>query len=84
MKLFGTLIQPIITYASEIWISDYKLDLLDDKYSFELVHLKSTFSLGVHNKTSNLGIFPVLLSMLKFTADLPRFHRTDCCISCIK
>ena len=53
-------------------ISDYKLDLLDDKYPFELVHLKSCiFSLGVHNKTSNLaakcelGRFPVLLSIVK-------------------
>ena len=51
MKHFDTLIQPILTYANEIWISDYKLDLLDDKYPFELVHLKSCkFSLGVHNK----------------------------------
>ena len=55
-KLFDTLIQPILTYASEIWISDYKIDLMDDKYPFELVHLKSCrFSLGVHNKTSNLA-----------------------------
>ena len=41
MKLFDILIQPILTYASEMLISDYKLDLLDDKYPFELVHLKS-------------------------------------------
>ena len=60
-----------MTYASEIWISDYKLDLLDDKYPFELVHLKSCkFSLAFHNKTSNLAAkceldrFPVLLSIL--------------------
>ena len=72
MKLFDTMIQPILTYASEIWISDYKLDLLDDKYPVELVHLKSCkFSLGVYNKTSNLAAkcelcrFPVLLSILK-------------------
>ena len=71
-KLFDTLIQPILTYASEIWISDYKIDLMDDKYPFELVHLKSCrFSLGVHNKTSNLasrcelGRFPILISILK-------------------
>ena len=67
MKLFDALIQPILTYASEIWISDYEQDLLDNKYPFELVHLKSCkFSLGVHNKTSNLeakfesGRFPVI------------------------
>ena len=71
-KLFDTLIQPILTYASEIWISDYKIDLMDDKYPCELVHLKSCrFSLGVHNKTSNLasrcelGRFPILVSILK-------------------
>ena len=36
LKLFDTLIQPILTYASEIWISDYKIDLMNDKYPFEL------------------------------------------------
>ena len=57
LKLFDTLIQPILTYASEIWISDFKLDFLNDKYPFELVHLKSCkLSLGVHNKTSNLAV----------------------------
>ena len=71
-KLFNTLIKPILTYASEIWISDCKKDLMDDTYPFELVHLKSCrFSVGVHNKTSNLasrcelGRFPILVSMLK-------------------
>ena len=78
MKLFDTLIQPNLTYASEIWISDYKLDLLDDKYPFESVHFKSCkFSLGVHNKTSNLaakcelGRFPFLLLILKL---VPGFY----------
>ena len=53
IKLCDTLIQPILTYGSEIWISDYKLDLLDDKYPFELVHLEfCKFSFGVHHKTS--------------------------------
>ena len=72
LKLFGSIIQPILTYASEIWISDYKIDLMNDKYPFELVHLKSCkFSLGVHNKTSNLATgcelnrLPVLISILK-------------------
>ena len=72
LKLFDILIQPILTYANEIWISDFKLDLLSDKYPFELVHLKSCkFSLGVHNKTSNLALkcelsrFPILLSIIK-------------------
>ena len=76
LKLFDTLIQPILTYASEIWISDFKLDLLSGKYPFELVHLKSCkFSLGVHNKTSNLAVkcelsrFPILLSILKLMHD---------------
>ena len=72
LKLFDSIIQPILTYASEIWISDYKIDLMNDKYPFELVHLKSCkFSLGVHNKTSNLATrcelnrLPVLISILK-------------------
>ena len=41
LKLFDTLIQRILTYASEIWISDYKIDLMNDMDPFELVHLKS-------------------------------------------
>ena len=69
LKLFDTLIQPILTYASEIWISDYKIDLMNDKYPFELVHLKSCkFSLGVHSKTSNLAtqsMYPILVTILK-------------------
>ena len=95
IKLFDTLIQPILTYASEIWISDYKLGFLDNKYPFELVHLKSCkFSLGVHNKTSNLaancelGRFSFYIQFLNlcmvFTADLPSFHPADCYISYIK
>ena len=72
LKLFDTLIQPILTYKSEIWISDYKIDLMNDKYSFELVHLKSCkFSLGVQSKTSNLATrcelrrYPILVTILK-------------------
>ena len=94
-KLFDTLIQPILTYANEIWISDFKLDLLSDKYLFELVHLKSCkFSLGVHNKTSNLAVkcklsrFPISPSVLKlcmaFITDLTSFHLTDCYIRYLK
>ena len=37
LKLFDTLIQPIFTYASEISISDYKIDLMNDNYPFELI-----------------------------------------------
>ena len=50
LKLFCTLIQPNLTYASEIWTSDFKFDLLNDKHPFELVNFKSCkFSPGVHN-----------------------------------
>ena len=35
LKLFDTLIMPILAYSSEIWISDFKIDILDNNYQFE-------------------------------------------------
>ena len=40
LKLFDTLISPILTYGCEIWISDYKIDMNNDSYPFESVQLK--------------------------------------------
>ena len=31
LKLFDTLIMSILTYSSEIWISDFKIDSADEK-----------------------------------------------------
>ena len=46
--------------------------IMNDKYSFELVHLKSSkFSIGVHSKTSNLATrcdlnrYPISVTILK-------------------
>lgn len=70
-KLFDTLIVPILTYGSEIWITDFKFDFLDNNFPFEKVHLKNCkYILGVHGKTSNyckceLGRFPIIISILK-------------------
>ena len=35
LKLFDTLIMHILTYSSVIYISDFKIDLLDNSYQFE-------------------------------------------------
>ena len=40
LKLFGTLIMPILTYSSAICFSDFKTDLLDNSYQFEKVHIR--------------------------------------------
>ena len=85
LLLFGTLIQPILTYASEIWIYDYKIDLMNDKYPFELVQLKTCkFSLGVHSKTSNLATrcdssrYHILISIFKLgIRDLESIDHSD-------
>ena len=72
MKLFDTLIVPILTYASEIWFADFKIDLFNDNNPFEAIHLKACkFSLGIHNKSSNiaskceLGRYPIVITILK-------------------
>ena len=55
MKLFDTLIKPIITYGSEIWISDYRINLASvDKLPIEkLQHKMLKQVLGVNRYTSN-------------------------------
>ena len=57
LKLYNSIIVPIITYGSEVWISDFKsnFDTLD-KIQFEKrqnMILKNI--LGVHGKSSNLA-----------------------------
>jgi hypothetical protein len=57
LKLYNSMIVPIITYGSEVWISDFKsnFDTLD-KIQFEKrqnMILKNI--LGVHGKSSNLA-----------------------------
>ena len=62
------LIRPIITYGSEIWISDFtQKDLKSDNLPFEKIHNRyCKYLLGVHKKASNfasrceLGRFPIL------------------------
>lgn len=57
MKLFDTLIRPILTYGSEVWISDFKInDKTEDKLQFEKIHNRfCKYTLGVHKKASNFA-----------------------------
>lgn len=57
LKLFDSLIRPITTYGSEVWISDFTLkDLNKDNIPFEKIHNKfCKYLLGVHKKASNLA-----------------------------
>ena len=50
LKLFDTLIRPILTYGSEIWISDFTFkDKTLDTLRFEKIHNRfRKFLLGVH------------------------------------
>jgi hypothetical protein len=54
LKLFDTLIRPITTYGSEIWISDFSQnDLKKDNLPFEKIHNRfCKYLFGVHKKTS--------------------------------
>ena len=58
MKLFDALIKPIITYGSEVWISDYKINLsnIDQLPTEKLQHKMLKQVLGVNRYTSNLAV----------------------------
>jgi hypothetical protein len=58
IKLYNSVILPIITYGSEIWLTDFNLNLDTlDKLPFEKVqNMIFKNILGVHGKASNLAI----------------------------
>jgi hypothetical protein len=78
LKLYAALGEPIILYGSEIWISDFNININNcDQLPFEKTqHLIFKDILGVQKKASNvaikyeLGTFPIcfkaLLSMFKY------------------
>ena len=76
LKLFDSLIRPIISYASEIWISNFiQKELKSENLPFEKIHNRFCkylhFVLGVHKKSSNfasrceLGRLPLLSFITK-------------------
>ena len=74
LKLYTSIIVPILSYSSEIWISDFKANPNNfDKISWEKI-LKFILRniLGVHNKASNLatklelGVFHIHIKMYQF------------------
>lgn len=58
IKLYESMIVPILTYGSEIWIADQNLNLDNlNKFTFEKTqNMILKHILGVHNKTSTFGI----------------------------
>ena len=75
LKLFDTLVKPIVTYASEIWISDFTIkELESDNLPFEKIHNRfCIYLLGVHKKASNfaskceLGRLPIISFITSLT-----------------
>ena len=73
IKLFDSVITPVITYGSEIWITDFKVNLNNiDLLPFEKVqNMIMKNILGVHGKTSNLalhaelGLYPLCFKVFK-------------------
>ena len=57
LKLFDILIRPILTYGSEMWISDFTIkDKIADTLPFEKIHNRfCKFLIGVHKKSSNFA-----------------------------
>jgi exonuclease III len=78
MKLFDSLIKPILCYGCEVWapfmlknLNDQNFLSLCDKLSGEALHIKvCKLVLGVHKKATNnavrgeLGSYPILIFML--------------------
>ena len=56
LKLYNSMITPIITYGSEIWIADHKINIENlHNLSFEkMQNMIMKQILGVHGKTPNL------------------------------
>ena len=81
IKLYDAVISPIMTYGSEIWITDFTIKLENvDKLSFEKKQnmiMKSV--LGVHGKASNLavhtelGLYPLCFKIFKLVFNY--YHR---------
>ena len=82
LKLFDSLILPIIRYGSEVWgpfyikrLNDRNLLNLCDKLPLEKIQTKfCRYILGVHKKSTNiatrseLGLYPLLLDLLTHSA----------------
>ena len=63
LKLYKSMILPILTYGSEVWLADYNLNFDKlDRFPFEKKQNMIFFLniLGVHNKASNLAIYTEL------------------------
>ena len=75
LKLFDSLIRPIISYVSEIWISDFtQKELKSENLPFEKIHNRfCKYLLGVHKKSSNFASRCELcrLPILRFIRDRP-------------
>ena len=75
LKLFDTLIKPIVPYASAIWICDFTIrKLKSDILPFEKIHNRfCKYLLGVHKKASNfaskceLGRLPIIIFINSLT-----------------
>jgi hypothetical protein len=89
LKLYSTLIEPIILYGSEIWIADFNININNcDQLPFEKIqHLIFKDILGVQKKASNLaikyelGAFPICLkafhSMFKYYKRLKNYSNEN-------
>ena len=57
LKLFDTLIRPILTYGSEIWVKDFKIkENTSDRLPFEILQNRlCKCLLGVHKKASHFA-----------------------------
>jgi hypothetical protein len=81
IKLFSTLIQPVLSYGSEVWVpyllknlNDSNITSICDKLPGESLHVKvCKLILGVNKRTTNnavrseLGSFPMLLFMMSLS-----------------
>jgi len=92
LKLFNTLIQPILNYGSEVWLpyllknlNDTNITSICDKLPGESLHVKvGKLILGVNKRTTNnavrseLGCFPMLLFTMNLSVKYWWFLNNQC------
>ena len=70
LKIFNTLIQPILTHGSKIWLTDFKIkENISDRLPFVKIPNKfCKYLLGVHTKASNFAAKLELVALLNLSS----------------
>jgi hypothetical protein len=84
LKLFDSLLKPILTYGSEIWLSDYNINLdnFDNLPIEKLQHKMLKCILGVKIQSSNMASRLELLKSISLLSTAPDLIFCSCESDC--